>query len=499
MSLLGLDVGTTGCKAVAFRQDGTILGLAYREYPLHSPSRGQYELDPDLVWRHLRACIQAVNKQVRDEPVTALSISSQGEAIMPISADGEVLAGSPVSSDNRAVSQANTLIERFGFDRIYKLTGQPASTLFSLPKIMWWKDHAPAVYERAWKFLCYGDFVTLRLGLEPIIDRTMAARTLAYDVRSDCWSDEILDAAGIEASRFAHVLPSGTVIGEIPAQIARSLGFVEPVQVAAGGHDQPCAALGAGVIEPGAVMYSIGTTEAIVAVLTGARPELRTGNFAVYPHVVPLTYVALAGNQTGGRLLRWYRDVLGTQEVEVARRENVDVYDVIVRQISNRPSKLLILPYFAGSGTLENDAAATGAIVGLTFDTQREDLVKAILEGITYEQALCLRYLRERDVPVHWLNAVGGGARSALWLQIKADIVGLPINRIRVSEAASLGAALLAGWGSGVYPSLEAGVKRVVSVETAFTPRQEQATYYQDRLDVYAQLYSQLKPVFADI
>jgi len=246
-------------------------------------------------------------------------------------------------------------------------------------------------------------------------------------------------------------------------------------------------------------MYSIGTTEAIVVVLAEARPELRAGNFAVYPHVVPLTYVALAGNQTGGRLLRWYRDVLGIHETEVARRENVDVYDVIVRQISDRPSGLLILPYFAGSGTLENDATATGAIVGLTFDTRREDLVKAILEGVTYEQALCLRYLRERDVPVHWLNAVGGGARSPLWLQIKADIVGLPINRIRVSEAASLGAALLAGWGSGVYSSLEDGVEHVVSVETTFTPRQEQAAHYRDRLDVYAQLYSQLRPVFVEL
>ncbi len=499
MSLLGLDVGTTGCKAVVFHPDGTILAAAYREYPLLNRGRAQYELDPDLVWHHLRACIQAVNEQVRDEPVTALSISSQGEAIVPISVDGEVLAGSPVSSDSRAVPQANALIDSIGFDRIYELTGQPASSLFSLPKIMWWQDHAPEVYERAWKFLCYGDFVTFKLGLEPIIDRTMAARTLAYDVQSNRWSDEILDAAGIEANRFAHVLSSGTVIGEIPAQIARDLEFVEPVQVVAGGHDQPCAALGAGVIEPGAVMYSIGTTEAIVAVLAEARPELRTGNFSVYPHVVPLTYVALAGNQTGGRLLRWYRDVLGTQEVEVARRENADVYDVIVRQISDRPSGLLILPYFAGSGTLENDTTATGAIVGLTFDTRREDLIKAILEGITYEQALCLRYLRERDVPVHWLNAVGGGARSTLWLQMKADVIGLPINRIRVSEAASLGAALLAGWGSGVYSSLEAGVERVVSVETVFTPRQEQAAYYQDRLGVYAQLYSQLKPVFADL
>jgi len=499
LSLLGLDVGTTGCKAVVFRPDGIILTTAYREYHLLNPARAHYELVPDAVWNHLQACIQDVNKRVRDDPVTALSIASQGEAIVPVSADGHVLANSPVSSDNRAVSQASALVERIGFDRIYELTGQPASSLFSLPKIMWWKEHEPDLYDRAWKFLCYGDFVTLRLGLDPVIDRTLAARTLAYNIQSFCWSDEMLDAAGIEPDRFAHVSPSGTIIGEIPAQIAQELGFVEPVMVVAGGHDQPCAALGAGVIDPGVAMYSIGTTEAIITVLAEVRPELQSGNFAVYPHVVPETYIALAGNQTGGRLLRWYRDVLGTQEMETATRENADVYDVIVRQVSDRPSNLLILPYFAGSGTMENDSTATGAIIGLTFDTQREDLVKAILEGITYEQALCLRFLQDHNVPVHKLNAVGGGARSAIWLQLKADIVGLPIHQIRVSDAASLGAAFLAGWGSSLYPTLEAGIERAVSVGTVFEASEERTAYYEGRLDLYAQLYAQLKPIFAEL
>lgn len=499
MSLLGLDVGTTGCKAVVFRPDGTILATAYREYTLLNPARAHYELTPDAVWNHLQACIQDVNERVPNEPVTALSIASQGEATVPVSADGRVLANSPVSSDHRAVSEARSLVDRIGFDRIFELTGQPASSLFSLPKIMWWKAHEPDVYDRAWKFLCYGDFVTLRLGLNPVIDRTMAARTLAYNIQSHCWSDEMLDAAGVEPERFAEVSPSGTIIGEIPAQIAQELGFIEPVTVVVGGHDQPCAALGAGVVDPGVAMYSIGTTEAIVTVLAEVNTELQSGNFAVYPHVVPETYIALAGNQTGGRLLRWYRDVLGTQEIEMAKRGNADVYDVIVEQVSDRPSNLLILPYFAGSGTLENDSTATGAIMGLTFDTRREDIIKAILEGITYEQALCLRFLREHDIPVRKLNAVGGGARSAIWLQLKADITGLPIHQIRVSDAASLGAALLAGRGSGLYPTLEAGIERAVSVGTVFEASEEQTAYYEGRLDLYAQLYATLKPLFAKL
>ena len=489
-----MDVGTTGCKAVAFREDGRLLAQAYREYPLLNPEPGFYELDPDLVWENLRDCIREVNGQVADDPVSALGIAAQGEAVIPVNRNGDVLANSPVSSDSRAVQQVAQLEERLGFDQIYEITGQPPSTLYSLPKIMWWQEQNEVLFRETWKFLCYGDFVALRLGLQPVIDHSMAARTMGFDIRKQDWSDVILEAAGVDKEQLPVALPSGTVIGEIPSAIASDLGFIRGVQLVTGGHDQPCAALGAGVVQPGEVLYSIGTTEAIATITDRLNTDLKRHNIPCYPYVLPEMFITLSGNQTGGRLLRWYRDELGAAEREIASHSMQDVYDVIVDQIDDAPSNLLILPYFAGSGSLHNNPLARGAIIGLSFDTQRKDIVKAILEGITYEQALGLEYLRDMGIVPKRLRAVGGGSRSDTWLQIKADIIGIPISTVHVHETASYGAAMLAGWATSMYSDLSQTLQEVAKPQKTFYPRSEFATYYRTQLAQYAELYTVLQP-----
>jgi len=499
MSLLGLDVGTTGCKVVAFDESGAVLAKASREYPLLNPQPGYYELEPNRVWADICACLLEVNAQVRHDPVSALAVSSQGEAVMPVAEDGEVLANSPVSSDQRAAAQSARLVEQFGFERIYELTGQPAGSLFTLPKVMWWKEHHPHLFRQAWKFLCYSDFVTWRLGLEPIIDHGMAARTMAFDIRSLAWSDELLAAGEMDENLLAKPMPSGSVIGEIPASVAQKLGFARQVQVVTGGHDQLCAALGAGVMQPRRALYSIGTTEALAVILHQRNADLQQLHIPCYPHVVPGTFVALSGSQTGGRLLRWYRDELAGAERASAKHLKQDVYDVIVGQVDDAPSRLLLLPYFAGSGTLYDDPTATGLIIGLTFGTRRKDIVKAILEGVTYEQALSLRRLNEIGIEVNQLTAVGGGASSDIWLQIKADITNLPIQVIHTSEAASLGAALLAGWATGIYQDLAGASQQLIRIRKTFYPRPNQAQHYQQQLKTYADVYAALRPVYASM
>lgn len=495
MSLLGLDVGTTGCKAIAFDNDGNILASAYQEYNLLNPHPGHYELDPESVWQSLVACIRKANAGVACDPVRALAVSTQGEAIIPVSADYRVLAPSPVSSDNRAFSQTRLLSDSLDSARIYAITGQLISPMYSIPKIMWWRDHKPELFQQVWKFLCYGEFIALRLGLAPVIDYTMAARTLGFDIRSFSWSEEILDLAGISKSCLAEVAPSGTAIGKIPVSVAKSLGFVEDVEVVLGGHDQPCAALGSGTLDTGQVMYSIGTTEAIAAVLEAPNPSLYAFNVPCYPHVVAGSFVALAGNQTGGRLLRWYRDVLGDTEQSVAEHTGRDVYDIIVEQVNDQPSQLLLLPYFAGSGTLHNDQTVKGAILGLTFDTDKAEIIKAILEGVTYEQALVLKCLHEAGVPIDCINAVGGGTKSETWMRIKANILNKPLRTIRVHDGASLGAAFLAGWGTGVYQSLKEAVGTCVKTDVEYTPVLSQSQVYAERIDLYATLYSLIKQI----
>ena len=499
MSLLGLDIGTTGCKAIAFDEDGRPLASAYREYPLLNPRPGFFELEPDLVWSHLADSVREVNGSIPDDPVKALAISAQGEAVIPVSETSEVLANSPVTADNRALEQAEQLRQRLGAEKIYAISGQPIHGQFSVPKIAWWKDHEPSLYQRTWKFLCYGDFALQRLGLEPVIDYSMAARMLGFDNRSLSWSEELLGAAGVDADKLPPARASGSVVGEIPGPVANDLGLQPGVQVVVGGHDQPCGALGAGVLRRGEAMYAIGTTETIMAVVKEPTPRLQKDNVPCYPHVVPQMFAALTGNQTGGRLLRWYRDQLGAEERTTAERERRDVYDVIVDQTTDEPSGLMILPHFAGSGSLQNNPKSKGAILGLTFDTRREDLVKAILEGITFEQALSIRQLRTAGIEVNELRAIGGGARSEKWLQMKADIIGTPICAVDVSDAASLGAALLAGWGTGVYASLRAGVERTLSIGARYEPDEKRRAHYQDQLGVYEQLYPTLRELNSEL
>ncbi len=496
MSLMGIDVGTTGCKVVAFDESGAVLAQAGREYPLLSPNPGWYELDPEQVWSFICECLRAVNAQVRHDPVTALSLSSQGEAMVPVAKDGTVLANSPVSSDRRNTKQTAAMEAALGTARIFELTGQPMSTIYTLPKLLWLRDHAPEIVERAWKFLCYVDFVAFKLGVEPVIDYSMAARTLAFDYRTEDWSDELLTAGHVRRDQLARPLPSGEIIGEIPRKLAQELGFRGSVKVVTGGHDQPAGALGAGVLQPGTAMLAIGTTEALVAVTEKPRRQMLDYNVSCYHHAAPGNFIALSGNQTGGRLLRWYRDELAAAERAIADETGRDVYDVIVEQIDDAPGDMILLPYFVGSGALHNDPAATGVLIGLNFDSKRADIVRAILEGLTYEQALCIRSLNEIGVEVNRITAIGGGSRSQRWMQIKSDIINLPLSVIHTSEAASLGVAMLAGCATGVYSSLEEAAAQLIKLRKTFYPRPDRVPHYQRQLTIFADLYRALRPIY---
>ncbi|MYA92247.1 MAG: hypothetical protein F4Y30_02320 [Chloroflexi bacterium] len=499
MSLMGVDVGTTGCKVVAFEHDGTVLAQAAREYPLLSPQPGWYELDPEQVWSFLCDCLREVNAQLRGDPVTALALSSQGEAMIPITRDGTVLANSPVSSDRRNTRQSAELEAGLGRESIYAITGQPMDTIYTVPKVLWWREHLPHLLDESWKILCYVDFVAYRLGAQAAIDYSMAARTLAFDVHRLDWSDGLLAAGGLRREQLATPVPSGTIIGEIPRRLADDLGFRGAVAVVTGGHDQPAGALGAGVLVPGRAMLSIGTTEAMVAVTDAPRPEMLACHVSCYPHAAPGSFIALSGNQTGGRLLRWYRDELAAAERAEAASSGRDVYEVIVDQVEDTPGELLLLPYFVVSGNLYSDSKPNGALLGLSFDSKRADIVRAILEGLAYEQALGLRKLNEIGVEINELTAVGGGARSDRWMQMKADICAVPVSVLHTSEAASLGVAMLAGWATGVYASLDEAAQQLIRVRKTFSPRPDRAEVYQRQLTRYVQLYEALKPIYQDM
>lgn len=489
MSLLGLDVGTTGCKALVLGVDGRVLAYAYREYPFEYPKAGWAELNPLRVWHAVQETVREAAGQAGGDKIQALSISSHGESITPVGACGQPLHNTIASLDTRTAPYVKVWEERFGRERIQRMTGIPLHHKHSINRLMWLRDNRPDVYRSAWKFLCYEDFILLRLGLEPVIGASLAARTMAYDPETGTWSPEILSLAGVDAGRLPRVQPAGRVVGEIPESVAEDLGLGQGVLAVTGGHDQPCGALGAGIVQEGPAVDSLGTVEALTAVVPGdGSPEglLRAG-YPRYPHVVDGEMVTMAVNPNGGALFRWYRDNLAGDERAEAAAGGRDPYEIIVEKCPETPSGVFVLPHFAGSGTPNPNPALRGAIMGMSLGTTRHEIAWAVLESAAFELRMNLNALERSGVDVCRLAAVGGGARSRGLLQLRANVLGIPVVRPAVSEAACLGAAMLAGYGAGVYRSLaEATV--LVGDRDVFDPQPGLVAQYARKFEAYARL-----------
>ena len=487
MSLLGIDIGSTGVKAVAFAPDGVILGQAYREYSEIYPRPGWIELDPQQVWDGIIAVIGSVVDQTRDDPPTAMCMSALGEAFTPVDRHGDFLYNTVVSPDSRAVAQADSWNARLGSQRVFEITGMPLHPSFTLSKLMWIREEMPELHARVHKYLLWPDLVMLRLGLQPRVDYSLAGRTMAFDIHRKQWSEQMLHGAEIAPELLAEPIPSGEVVGALDARAAKLTGLPEGCLVVAVGHDQPMNALGAGVIKPGMAVDGMGTVECVTAAL--AEPVLtepmRHWNYCCYPHVVAGMYVTLGYNYTSGGLLRWYRDNFAQHDMARARQECADVYDLILDELPAEPTGLLVLPYLAGSGTPYLDPLASGAILGLTLADDRKRMVKSILEGTCYELALNLLRMSEGGIRIDRLRATGGGSKSPQWLQIKADITGRRVITLNVGESGCLAGAMLAGVAAGIYSDVPQAVEHLIEERDKFQPDPRRHSQYQQLFRIY--------------
>ena len=495
MSYLGLDVGTSGCKAVIFNDAGQELAQAYREYPTLAPEVGWAEIDSVRVGD---GCLEVIREAVAacpGDPVVALGISSQGEAFVPIGADGRALCNAMVSSDTRSLAIVRRFTESFGREKLYRITGHTPHPLFSLFKIMWIRENWPDVWSKAVKFYCMEDFIQFRLGVkEPAIAWPLASRTMLYDVMGHEWNPELLDAAGLDRSRLARPVPAGEVVGEVSPQVARSLGLAEGVKVVAGGFDQPNAGLGAGAIKPGQAMYATGTVECITPAFENAafKDVLMDSNLSTFDHTYPGLYSTVAFSLTGGNILRWYRDNWAQTEVAAAKQNGVNAYQLILDGMPKEPSSLMVLPHFTPTGTPHFDPEATGAIVGLRMTSTRGEVLRALLEGVAFEMRLNLDIMDKAGWTINELRAVGGGARNRDWTQLKADVLGKPITTVSVTEAGCLAMAMLAcaaTTGRGLTDLVDSWVQTTSVVE----PNVGHVAYYDKRFKLYRELYPTLR------
>lgn len=496
MSLLGVDIGTTGTKAVVFDESGHVLASHYQDYPLYVPEPDQCELNPEEVWQAITRVLQAAARDVRKkDPVRAIGISTLGDSVTPLDSAGHTLRPTVIgAADRRALTQASWIERQVSRKDIFMQTGAPLHAFSVIPKILWFRENWPDIFERVYKFAGWQEIMHLRLGLEPAMDFSLASRTMLVDLENGSWAEELMRRCGLSSSLFFPLARADHTVGVLERQEAQTLDLESGLTVVTGGFDQCCCALGAGVIAAGRAANSVGTLESIIAISDHPRLELPLleGNYGCGFHVIEGSYYSLGYVTTSGAVLRWYRDKLGTVEAIKARETGADPYDLIINGTKDRPAPVYLLPYFAGTGTPWLDTNQKGTLFGLSLDTQRSDIVKAMLDGICYEVRLNLESMSSAGIEITALRSIGGGTRSERWMQLKADITGIPVEVTEVTEAGCLGAAFLAGLGSGVYGS-PTDISDIVTVKKTFEPRVEQKRAYDEYYGVYLKLRERVR------
>jgi len=498
VSILGLDIGTTNCKGTVFSFDrdpggGAIIARAEREYPLIHPHPDWAELDSRVVIAAAREVMRELAGKARADPVAAISVCSMGEAMTPVSRDGRILGNAIIHLDSRGREQIEAFYARIDKEDLFDINPNIHGTNYSLPKLLWRKDNEPELFASVWKFLLFDELLLFMMGLEPLTSYSLANRTMLFDIREEGWSDRLLALAGMEAGILGTPVASGTIAGELGARAAEEFGLERGVICVVGAHDQCCNALGAGVISAGKAVCGIGTVECITPVydrIPNSSFMLANG-LNVEHHALSGLYVSFIYNQAGS-LVRWFRDTF-------ARGESVgvgeDLYDRLAAEMPEEPTRLLLLPHFDPVGTPHFIDDSSGLILGLKTSTTRGEILKAIMECETLYFVESLRAIASLGIDTSRFVATGGGARSSAWLQIKADIIGVPFERSPIGESGTLGAAMIGAVAIGAIPSYEEAVSRFVRHGELFEPNPRRHEAYREKYELFAQL----QPKFQDL
>jgi len=501
MSLLGIDVGTTGCKAGVFSTAGQVLASAYQEYDVRRPQPGQAEMDAAQVWEKVKRVVaEAVAGAGPSDPVTALCVSSLGEAVVPVAADRRILGPSILSFDTRGQEYLADLAASLDNERLYQINGNTLGNHYSLTKIKWIKEHQPELYEQSCCLFHWSNFISFMLGAEPFVDYALANRTLLFDVNREVWSDELLTWAELDREKLPRPVPPGTAVGTVSNRAAEELGLPRDVRIISGAHDQCCNAVGCGVITEGRAVYGMGTFLCITPVFTERRdPDVMISRgLNTEHHAVPGQYVCFIYNQ-GGSLVKWLRDTFAAEEHRQAQAAGRDVYTDLFAELPDGLSTIMLLPHFTTTGPPEFISDSCGVLAGLRLETTRGDILKSILEGTTFYLKEIIDSLPPTGIAIDNYRVVGGGSKSDAWIQVCADILGQPFTRPRVTEAGALGAAIMAGVGSGVFSSHEEGVAAMVALEQTFEPDLQRHEQYQSRFAKYRRLWPLMREYLREL
>ena len=507
-ALLGIDLGTTGVKVVLFAaDDGRTLSSAFIDYPLMHPQIGWAEQNPEDWWQAtvtaIRTClVGGVRNNVQPEDVRGVGLSGQMHGVVLLDEENRVLRPAIIWADQRSEAQCRWITERVGAARLLELVSNPALPGFSAPKLLWIRDNEPEIFAHARKMLLPKDYIRYRLTGKMAIEISDAAGTCLFDVKHGSWSREVLEALEIDPELLPPVVAADKVAGTITEEVAALTDLLPGVPVAGGGADNACAAVGNGVVRPGLALVSIGTSGVVLAFastpqvdMSGPVPRVHTFN-----HAVPQAWYLMGVTQGAGLSLRWVRDNIGLPERALERWTGLDAYELLTKEAESIPAGsdgLLFLPYLQGERTPHLDPYARGGWIGLTASHDRRHLIRSVLEGVAFSLKDCSTIIQGQGLPIEQVRVTGGGAKSPLWRQIIADVLGVELVTTNATEGPAFGAALLAGVASGLYPSVLQACEATVRVMERTEPRPEVERVYAQAYETYKALYPALKPLIS--
>jgi len=498
--LIGIDIGTTGTKAILIEENGRVISTATEGYPLQRPHPQWAEQNPEDWWRATINSIKSIlaNSRVDPKDIKCVGLSGQYHGAVLIDKNFNVLRPCILWCDQRTESQCEYINQKIGAEQLMKIVCNSVSTAYIAPKLLWVRDNEPHIYEKIFKILLPKDYIRFKLTDVFATDVTDASGTLFFDVRERQWSKQVLEKLNIDQRLLPKCYESQEITGQITREAAMLTGLKPGTLVVGGAGDQAAQAVGVGIIEEGLISFSIGTSGVVSTSLDEPKYDPH-GRLVTFCHAVPNKWHMMGVVQSAGESLQWFLNNLGVDEIDEARKQGVDPYEVLIQKAStvNAGSEgLIFLPYLNGVRHPYFDPNARAVWFGLTLRHNKAHMIRSVLEGVAYALKDCSEVMKELGVIFREIRISGGGAKSSFWKQIQADVNNVPIVTVNTAEGAAFGAALLAGVGAGVYNSVSEACNQTIRVIDSKRPNKNIVGVYRTCYKIYQTLYPALKDNF---
>ena len=504
MPLLGIDIGTSGTKTLVCDDDGTVLATAMAEHPIYSPKPGWSEQHPADWWHACGVASKSVLKKAKLKPgdVKAVGLSGQMHGSVFLGDGPNPLRPALLWNDQRTDRQCDEITQKAGGrEKLIGMVANPALTGFTAPKILWVRQNEPKLYAKVKHILLPKDYIRYLMTGEYATEVSDASGMLLLDVRNRAWSEKLLKLLDIDSELLGKLYESHEITGTLTRSAAQSLGLVEGTPVVGGAGDQAAGAVGNGIVTSGVVSATLGTSGVVFA--HADEPTLDPqGRVHTMCHAVAGKWCVFGCMLSAGGSFQWLRNNLASDEIAQAKKQKVDPYELLIAQAEQAPAGsegLFFLPYLTGERCPHPDPHARGGWIGLTARSTRPMLIRSLLEGVTFGMRDAIEIMRQMKIDVTQVRASGGGARSAFWRQLQADIYNAEIVLTNATEGPAYGVALLAGVGIGLWKDVPTACKQTIKQTARVKPRRKSVELYDNHHRIYAQLYSDLKTRFAEM